>query len=102
MKKFSTIFLILFLIISTALVKNSTKRIEEEIFLKKENIRDFKKDFENIKLEHEYLSSPEKLLELHDLYFENKLFKKEIQEIKIMNLKLNKLEEEEINLASEK
>ena len=35
MKKFSTIFLILFLIISTALVKNSTKRIEEEIFLKK-------------------------------------------------------------------
>ena len=63
MKKFSVIFLIVFLILSTALVKNSTKRTDDEIFTIKENIRALKKDFENIKLEYEFLSSTEKLLE---------------------------------------
>ena len=51
MSRFLTIFLILFLIFSTAFVKNSTKRIDDQIFSKKENIRDLKKEFENIKLE---------------------------------------------------
>ena len=37
MKKFSVIFLIVFLILSTALVKNSTKRTDDEIF----TIKDF-------------------------------------------------------------
>ena len=63
MKKFLVISLILCLILLTAIIKNSTKRIDEEIFASKENLRDLEKDFENIKLEHEYLSSAEKLLE---------------------------------------
>ena len=62
MKKFSIIFLILFLILFTALIKNSTKRIDDEIFVIKENIRSLKKDFENIKLEYDYLSSTEKYI----------------------------------------
>ena len=85
MKKFSVIFLILFLILFTAMVKNSTKRIDDEIFTTKEKIRDLKKDFENIKLEHDYLSSAEKLAKFKSLYFENELVKKQIQNIKMIN-----------------
>ena len=85
MKKFSVIFLILFLILFTAMVKNSTKRIDDEIFTTKEKIRDLKKDFENIKLEHDYLSSAEKLVKFKKLYFENELIKKQIQNIKMIN-----------------
>ena len=85
MKKFSVIFLIVFLILSTALVKNSTKRTDDEIFTIKENIRALKKDFENIKLEYEFLSSTEKLLEFQNLYFDDELVKKDINEIKIID-----------------
>ena len=67
MKKFLIIFLILFLISFTAIVKNSTKRIDDQIFATKENIRGLKKDYENIKLEYDFLSSAEKLLEFQDL-----------------------------------
>ena len=92
MKKFSIIFLIFFLILFTAIIKNSTKRIDDEIFGLKENIRILKKDFENIKLEHDYLSSSERLLKFQDLYFEDLLIKKSIDEMNLLNQKSNFLE----------
>ena len=76
MKKISVIFLILILILTTALIKNSTKKIEDEIFIVKENIRILEKELDEVKLEFEYLSSSEKLIELQNLYFENQLVKK--------------------------
>ena len=85
MKKFSVIFLIVFLILSTTLVKNSTKRTDDEIFTIKENIRALKNEFENIKLEYEFLSSTEKLIEFQNLYFDDELVKKDISEIKIID-----------------
>ena len=95
MKKFSVVLLILFLILFTALIKNSTKRIDDQIFTIKENIRGFKKDFENIKLEYDYLSSAEKLIEFKNSYFENELIKNDITNIQIIsvtpeNLKIKK------------
>ena len=101
MKKFFVIFLILFLILFTAIVKNSTKRIEDMIFVKEINIRDLGKDFENIKLEYDYLSSTEKLLEFQNLYFDNELIKKDIKEIKIINKELNKLKIEQLKFINE-
>ena len=92
MKKFSTIFLILFLILFTAIVKNSTKRIDDEIFVLKENIRDLKKNFENTRLEFDYLSSTEKLLKFQNLYFDNELIKFDIQEIQTITRKNNEIE----------
>ena len=92
MKKFLTISLILSLILLTAIVKNSTKRIDDMIFVSEENLRDLKKDLENIKLEHDYLSSTEKLIEYQNLYFEDELIKKDIQEIRIIVKSLNNLE----------
>ena len=67
MKKFSIISLIILLILFTAFIKNSTKRIDDEIFLVKENIRSLTKNFENIKLEHDYLSSASKLIQFQNL-----------------------------------
>tara|TARA_B100000886_G_scaffold118050_1_gene79371 strand:- start:25 stop:330 length:306 start_codon:yes stop_codon:yes gene_type:complete len=101
MKKFSVIFLILFLILSTALVKNSTKRTDDEIFTIKENIRALKKDFENIKLEYEFLSSTEKLLEFQNLYFDDELAKKGINEIKIIDQSTKKLQINDLILGNE-
>ena len=101
MKKFLIIFLILFLILFTAFIKNSTKRIEDQIFATKENLRGLKKDFQNIKLEHDYLSSAEKLLEFQNLYFDDELIKKDIQNIKIINLKSSRLEIKKFKLSNE-
>ena len=84
MKKFSVIFIIFSLILFTAIVKNSTKNIDDEIFITKENIRILNKEFEKMKLEFDYLSSAEKLLEYQSLYFEKELNQKDISEIKNM------------------
>ena len=101
MKKFSITFFILFLILFTALVKNSTKRIDDMIFVLKINIKDLGKNFESIKLENDYLSSTEKLLEFQNLYFDNELIKKDIQEIKIIYKELNKLKIEQLKFVNE-
>jgi Uma2 family endonuclease len=101
MKKFSVIFLIVFLILSTALVKNSTKRTDDEIFTIKENIRALKKEFENIKLEYEFLSSTEKLLEFQNLYFDDELAKKGINEIKIIDQSTKQLQINNLILGNE-
>ena len=91
MMKISTIFLILSLILLTAIIKNSTKRIDDEIFVIEENLRDLKKDLENIKLEFEYLSSAEKLLKFQETYFDNELIKKDIREIKTIEKNADQL-----------
>ena len=101
MKKFSVIFLIIFLILCTALIKNSTKKLDEEIFVKKENIRSLKNEYENIKLEYDYLSSTEKLFEFQRLYFDNELMEKDIQQIKIIKQKFNKLKFEQLRFVNE-
>ena len=82
MKKFLIISLILFLILFTAIIKNSTKKIEDEIFTVKESLIELKKELGDTKLEFNYLSSAEKLLEYQSMYFEEDLSKKNIKEIK--------------------
>ena len=86
MKRSVLAFVIFFLVLSTAIIKNTTKKIEDEIFTVKENIRVLKSDFENVSLEHDYLSSAEKLLEYQSLYFEDELIQKNINNIKIYNI----------------
>ena len=84
MKKFLIIFSILFLILLTTFIKNSTKKIEDEVFLFQENIRVLKKEFEKIKLEFDYLSSSENLLQFQNLYFDDELIRKDIKKIHIL------------------
>ncbi len=101
MKKISVIFLILSLILSTAFIKNSTKRIDDEIFIVKENIRILRKNFENIKLEHDYLSSANRLLEFQNLYFDNELIKKDIQDVKTIQKTSNNLKISQFKFINE-
>ena len=100
MKKVFTTFLILFLILFTAIIKNSTKKIEEDIFSIKENIRGFNIELENVKLDHEYLSSTEKLLEFQSSYFDEELIQKDINEIKIINKSSNKFQIKKLSIVN--
>tara|TARA_B100000989_G_scaffold290283_1_gene263238 strand:+ start:957 stop:1262 length:306 start_codon:yes stop_codon:yes gene_type:complete len=101
MKKFAVISLIFTLVLLTAFIKNSTKRIDDMIFISKENIRSLNSDFENIKLEYDFLSSAENLLKFQNLYFDDELKKKDIQEIKIISRQSNKLEIKELRFINE-
>jgi len=92
MKKVLVIFLILFLILFTAIVKNSTKRIDDKILVKQEKFSGLNKELGDIKLEHEYLSSAEKLLAFQNLYFEDELVKKDIQEIIIIDKEIERFD----------
>jgi len=85
-RKFVLILVVFLLILSTAIIKNSAKEIEDEIFTLKENLRVLSTEFEKIKLEHDYLSSSEKLLEYQTLYFEDELIQKDIENIKVFKI----------------
>ena len=89
MKKFFVIVIIFFLVLSTSLIKNTTKQIEENIFLSKENIRVLRSEYNNILLENNYLSSSEQLLKFQEKYFENGLTVMNIDEIKILKFSEN-------------
>jgi len=94
LKKLLLAFTIIILVLTTAIIKNTTKKIEDKIFAYKESVRLLKSDLENIQLEYNYLSSAEKLLEYQSLYFEDQLVQKKIEDIKIYNISenVNKLE----------
>ena len=86
MKKIGLIIVIFILILTTAIIKNSAKKTEDEIFTIKENLRVLSSEFEKIKLEHDYLSSSEKLLEFQSQYFEDELMQKNIENIKVFKI----------------
>ena len=98
MKKILLALTIIILVLTTAIIKNTTKKIEDKIFAYKESVRLLKSDLENIQLEYDYLSSAEKLLEYQSLYFEDQLVQKKIEDIKIYNISenVNKLEDYKI------
>jgi len=91
MKKILTISLIFSLIVTTSLIKNSTKKIDEEMFILKENISVLNLELNNVKLEFDYLSSPEKLISYQNLYFDNKLTQKSINEIETIDFTREKI-----------
>ena len=91
MKKILTISLIFSLIVITSFIKNSTKKIDEELFSLKENILNLNLELDNVKLEFDYLSSPEKLISYQELYFENKLTQKSINEVEIIDFTREKI-----------
>jgi len=81
MKKLALLF-ILTLILSTSLLKNSTKKIEDKIFTINENLRLLKVEFSDTMLEYNFLSSPKKLLQYQSQYFENELKRTDIMKVK--------------------
>ena len=99
MKKFFVFILIFSLIVVTSLIKNSTKKVDDEIYSLNENIRFLENRLKDTKLEYDYLSSSEKLLEYQKLYFENSLQKKSIDEIKTVEILKNKLKLNKLRIS---
>jgi len=81
MKKVA-LLIIFVLILVTSLVKNSTKEIEDKIFVLNESIRFLKVEFSDTMLEYNFLSSPDKLVQYQSQYFEKDLIKIDIMKIK--------------------
>ena len=91
MKNYFLIFVILFLIIVTTITKNSSKKLENQIFSVKENISVLKNKHELVLLDFNFLTSPKKLLEFQSKYFENDLISLDINKIKEIEEKNDEL-----------
>tara|TARA_B100000989_G_C19367704_1_gene395990 strand:- start:330 stop:602 length:273 start_codon:yes stop_codon:yes gene_type:complete len=73
MKNYIIITFILILIIFTSLVKTSTRDLEAKIFTNEEEIKLLSDKKELMLLEHNFLSSPERLYELKNSIFNENL-----------------------------
>jgi|TARA_B110000914_G_C15241516_1_gene344360 cell division protein FtsL len=102
MKKVILFISIFVLIVTTSLVKNSTKKTEDGIYSVSENIRSLKNELGDVLLEYNYLSSPEKLLDYQANYFENDLIRLDITKIKKITKKNNRLVVSDFNQVTEK
>jgi len=91
MKKIILTFSILFLIVVTTFTKNSTKKLDNQIFSIRENISVLKDKYELVLLDYNFLSSPKKLLEYQSKYFETDLISLDITQIKEIKKESNKL-----------
>ena len=91
MKQILSIIPIIILIILTTFTKNSTKKLDKEIFDIKENLRLLSKKYELVLLDHNYLSSPSRLLEYQKNFFEN-----ELKPIDIKNISKIEFKDQEI------
>ena len=98
MKKLTIIIFIFSLIFSTAIIKNSTKKIEDEIFAVKESLKNYENELGDTRLEFEYLSSTEKLLQYQSQFFEKDLNQRNINKIKTITKKLNNLSIDNSNI----
>ena len=87
MKRLFFFIPIVVLVFATTLTKNSTKKLDREIFQLKENIRILEDRYEFTLLDYSILTSPKKLIEYQQYYFENKFIQKKIE-----NLNLGKQE----------
>jgi hypothetical protein len=91
MKKIILTFSILFLIVVTTFTKNSTKKLDNQIFSIRENMSVLKNKYELVLLDYNFLTSPKKLLEYQSKYFETDLIPLDITQIKEIKEESNKL-----------
>ena len=102
MRKLILLISIFLLLIFTTITKNSTKKIEKQIYDTKENLRVLKNSHEMVLLDFNYLSSPERLLNYQYKYFENELSEIDIKKIKKIILEENSIKIEEFINSSKK
>ena len=86
LKKILLIIPIIILIISTTLTKNSTKKLDKNIFETQEDIRALNDIYELVLLDYNYLTSPNKLMEYSKIYFDKELKKKKITDLIIFKI----------------
>ena len=71
MKKYVLVFIITFLVITTSIIKNSTRELENKIFNSNEKIKILTSRKEIITLQNDYLKSPQRLFEFKNKFFSN-------------------------------
>ena len=71
MKKYVLVFIITFLVITTSIIKNSTRELENKIFNSNEKIKILVNRKEIIKLQNDYLISPQRLFEFKNKFLDN-------------------------------
>ena len=86
-KKILLLVPIIILIISTTFIKNSTKKLDKKIFEMQEDIRALDNIYELVLLDYNYLTSPDRLMEYSNMYFEKDLKKKKLTDLKTFKLK---------------
>ena len=74
MKKYIILFGIIFLIITTSIVKSSTRQLEKKIFIIEEEVKILEEKFDFLLLENDYLTTPERLIGLKEKIFKDKFF----------------------------
>ena len=92
MKKLLFFLPIIFLIIATTITKNSTKKIDKEIFEIKENIRILEDRYEFVLLDYNFLTSPKKLMEYQQQHFDSELIESNIENLNWIKIKNNEIE----------
>ena len=85
MKKYIILFGIIFLIITTSIVKSSTRQLEKKIFLLKEEVKILEEKYDFLLLESDYLTTPERLIGLKEKIFKDKFFPINPKDIKKLN-----------------
>ena len=96
MKKLFFFTPIIFLIFATTLTKNSTKKLDKEIFQLKENIRILDDRYELTLLDYSILTSPKKLMEYQQFYFDDRLIQKKIENLSKIEFLKDKLKIEKM------
>ena len=96
MKKLFFFTPIIVLIFATTLTKNSTKKLDKEIFQLKENIRILEDRYELTLLDYSILTSPKKLMEYQQFYFEDKFIQKKIENLRKIEFFNDKLKIEKM------
>jgi len=90
MKNIITIFFVIFLILFTALIKNSSKKLETQIYNLRENLSILNEKYNYVFLENNYLSSPEKLSEIKNSIFNDEYISLEITDLNLIKEKNGK------------
>ena len=91
MKKIYLGISVIFLILLTNLIKNSSKNLETEIFNSFENLSILTKELDYITLENNYLNSPTRLLELKKSFNDEAYLPITITELKILKIEKNQI-----------
>ena len=91
MKKIYIAISIIFLILLTNLIKNSSKNLETEIFNSFENLSVLTKELDYITLENNYLNSPIRLLELKKSLNDESYLPITITELKLLKIEKNQI-----------
>jgi hypothetical protein len=86
MKKYIIFFCIVCLIITTSIVKSSTRQLEKNIFILEEEVKILEEKYDFLLLENDYLTTPERLIGLKEKIFKDKFFPLDLKDIKKIEL----------------